>query len=76
MDLRELERRIVQMGIPGDAVSLHGEMKDEAYILEQVGRHWAVYYSERGVRTDEKRFDDEAEACRYLCAKLEKLFEA
>ena len=48
------------------AYSLEGGMPSEAYVLEPRAADWAVYYSERGLRSDEVVFHTENEACSYL----------
>lgn len=50
---------------PG-AYSLEGGMPFEAYVLERRVSNWAVYYSERGLRSGEVVFNSEDEACSYF----------
>ena len=49
------------------AYSLQGGMPSEAYVLEPPrAADWAVYYSERGLRSGEVVFQTEHEACSYF----------
>ena len=66
-------RRCRELGIPTDAVAVN-EMRDEAYVLEDVGTEWAVYYAERGLRSHERRFTSEDDAARYLLDRLRSAF--
>lgn len=53
-----------------DAYSLDESWCSECYRLEQVGSAWAVYYAERGLRSGERRFESEDDACDYLLNRL------
>jgi hypothetical protein len=67
MTKAELEQKLRDSGIRADAYSVEGGRHDERYCLDQpFAGTWAVYYSERGERTGERRFGSEAEACEYL----------
>ena len=48
------------------AYSLDGGTPSEAYVLERRCAEWAVYYSERGLRSSEVVFQTEDEACSHL----------
>ena len=48
------------------AYSLEGGMPSEAYVLDPRAADLTVYYSERGLRSDEVVFQTENEACSYL----------
>lgn len=64
MNTKELERKLNDAHIRSDSYSLDGVPKDEALILEpSTGNGWRIYYSERGLRTSEKVFLTEEEAC-------------
>jgi hypothetical protein len=64
----KLRAVLVAGGIRPDAYVLDGRPAEEAYVLEPVGTEWAVYYAERGLRSGERRFTTEEEACRFLLA--------
>lgn len=46
--------------------ALDGATPDECYCLLREASVWHVFYSERGLRTGEKVFVSESEACQYL----------
>jgi hypothetical protein len=52
-----------------DAYSLSGD-RGESMCLEPVAGGWAVYYSERGLRSGERLFETEDEACQFLASRL------
>ena len=70
-ELRDLLRR---MPVPEDAFVLDGPAVAEAYVLDTDGHQWSVYYSERGLRTDERRFDSEDDACAEMLHRLRRDF--
>ncbi len=70
-ELRDLLRR---KPVPEDAFVLDGSLVNEAYVLGQEGREWTVYYSERGERTGERRFDSEDAACAEMLRRLRSAF--
>lgn len=47
-------------------VTFDGPGLGECYAVEHGPKGWAVYYSERGTRADERAFDSESDALRYL----------
>jgi hypothetical protein len=53
-------------GIDTESYSLDGGLPFEAYVLEERANAWGVYYSERGLRSNEVVFESEDEACRHL----------
>jgi hypothetical protein len=69
MNRHSLQELLEAESVRDDAYSLDGEC-DESMCLEPVTRGWAVYYSERGLRSGERRFATEDEACQFLAARL------
>jgi hypothetical protein len=65
-----LRERLDAADVDPDAYRLNGERADEAYVLEPQATGWSVYYSERGLRTGEQLFADEATACACLLDML------
>jgi hypothetical protein len=49
---------------------LNGERADEALVLERAPNAWVVYYAERGLRSGERTFVTESEACEFLLDEL------
>ncbi len=72
MDKTELQSILVQEGISSESYDLNGGSPNEKYCLNRDGGKWSVYYSERGIRTGERTFDNESEACEYLLDMLRK----
>jgi hypothetical protein len=67
MTRETLEQILRREGVRQDAYSLEGGLPDERYCLDHSSQEtWTVYYSERGLRTGERRFESEADACEYL----------
>lgn len=70
MDIEELKEILQNEKIPEDFYSLKGGLPNESYCIEKKGNIWDVYYSERGSKTDLKKFDTEDEACRHLYKRV------
>lgn len=64
VDLLEAE------GVDAAAYRVDGTSEDECLVLEVAPGGWAVYYAERGLRTEERQFDTEDEACRFMLDRL------
>jgi hypothetical protein len=60
---QELVDLLYAEGIDPNAYSLRGGMPDEKLCVERSKGGWAVYYSERGLRSGECWFPTEDEAC-------------
>ena len=73
MNIKKLEYELNKHGIPKTLYNL-SEMgrKDERFCVEFNGSVWEVYYSERGIKTTQKEFSTEAEACEYIYKRLVK----
>lgn len=74
MSVEELRDLLRRKPVPEDAFVLNGAAVDQAYILDSDGRQWSVYYSERGLRIDERRFDSEDDACAEMLRRLRRDF--
>lgn len=71
MDRRSLRQFLDAEGVSRDAYSLHPEpTRDETYCLKAECGGWAIYYSERGLRSNEEHVETEDEACRLLLDRL------
>ena len=62
MDVKELEAKLQLLRVHPNCYSLDGTDKDEAVILCRDASGWAVYYSERGQRSDFRRFPSMGDA--------------
>lgn len=71
MNIEELGDLIHKKNIPSNLYNLDGiGRKDERFCIELNGYEWAVYFTERGIRTTEVKFSYEDEACNYLLKQL------
>lgn len=66
MDRKQLELTLAAEGFPPDSCVVHGSDRNDTLNIEQQGRKFLVYYTERGSRIDEHEFPSEAEACEYF----------
>jgi hypothetical protein len=69
MNRHSLQELLDAEHVRRDGYSLNGD-RDESMCMEPVAGCWAVYYSERGLRSGERRFEIEDDACRFLAARL------
>lgn len=63
MSLSQLEEALCRERINPDSYSIDGSVPDECYCLIRDGDSWCVFYSERGLRSSQKCFSAESEAC-------------
>lgn len=70
MDRQRLNSLLRSEGIDPDAYNLDGGQVDEAYVLDQRGSAWVVYFSERGLESGIEEFDSESLACHHLLELL------
>jgi hypothetical protein len=70
MNRTELEGILAQRKVTPLAYSLGGGLPNERYVLDQESDGWAVYYSERGQKSNKLVFETEDQACRYLLKVL------
>lgn len=69
MNRSSLRELLASEHVRNDAYSLDGD-RDESMCLEPLAGGWAVYYSERGLRSVERWFETEDEACQFLASRL------
>lgn len=74
MNIRELESAVLKMNVPEDSYSLVGGSPSERLCIEANAGCWSVYYSEKGLRTEEEFFLSETAACHAFMARLAKMF--
>lgn len=70
MNRNELETTLRERKVSPLAYFLGGGLPNEKYTLDQAPGKWSVYYSERGQKREERVFDNEDAACRYLLQLL------
>ncbi|MCM3042807.1 hypothetical protein M3201_24420 [Paenibacillus motobuensis] len=62
----ELQQLLLTSNAPTDVYSLNGGLSNESFCLNKEDDVWEVYYSERGVKSQLKKFESEEEACEYF----------
>lgn len=71
MNRDELRCQMDEAKVNPNSYSLDGGLPSESYVLSNDGYGvWAVYYSERGHRSSEIKFDSESAACEELKRRL------
>ena len=71
MNRIELLEKLKEARINPNTYSLEGGSSGEEYVLSDEGYGtWAVFYSERGFRRNEKKFRSESEACEDLHKRI------
>ena len=71
MDSKKLQHLLEEAGVPDELYNLHEAGRDdEKFCLCKKGEQWQVYFSERGVKTINKVFNTETEACQYIYEQL------
>ncbi|MCH1939870.1 hypothetical protein [Holdemania massiliensis] len=73
MNREELSKELLKKKIPQDAYSLFGGLPNECFCLAEE-KQWEVYYSERGKKTQLRKFNSEDEACEFMYKKLINIF--
>jgi hypothetical protein len=71
MKTAELQSYFDSKHIRRDAYYLNGTGASEAYCIEHSPKGWSVFYFERGLRSCERIFSTEDEACNELVTQLE-----
>lgn len=66
MKKNELQQLLINANVPKDLYNLNGGLPNEVFCLNKEDNIWEVYYSERGVKSQLKKFKSEDEACNYF----------
>lgn len=72
MNKEKLRSILLNKGISRSYYSLEGGLPNEKLCLDYENGEWTVYYSERGIRTGIRYFDNEEDACDYLLHAIEE----
>lgn len=73
MNREELSKELIKKGIPQDAYSLFGGLPNECFCIAEE-KQWEIYYSEKGKKTQLRKFNTEDEACEFMLNKLVNIF--
>jgi len=66
----DLEAHLVTLGLRRGTYELFGGHADHAIVVDHRAQGWVVFYSERGSESNLATFDDEADACAELLARV------
>jgi len=72
MKKENLRSILINKSISRSYYSLEGGLPNEKLCLDYENGKWIVYYSERGIRTGIRYFDNEDDACGYLLHAIEE----
>lgn len=72
MNREKLRSILINKGISRSYYSLEGGLPNEKLCLDYENGKWIVYYSEHGIRTGIRYFDNEDDACDYLLHAIEE----
>lgn len=73
MKISELAQVLNDECFPEYSYCLHGGLPNDMFCIEYNEGSWDVYYSERGNKTDLKKYGIEDDACQDLLARLIRL---
>jgi hypothetical protein len=66
MNKNELENKLKENNVISQSYSLTGGLPNEAYCLQEINKIWNVYYSETGLKSGLRKFNNEEDACNYF----------
>lgn len=72
MKKEELHKLLINSNVPEDSYNLRGGLPNEAFCLNKEDDIWEVYYSERGVKSQLKKFESEEDACEDFYLRISK----
>lgn len=71
MDKIQLQLLLEEAGVSGELYNLfENGRNDERFCLLKKENQWQVYFSERGIKTTDKIFATESEACQFIYEQL------
>ena len=70
MNRDQLRAALDELGVDPRTYRLSSSAESDVLVLERSKGGWAVFYSERGNRNDERWFPDEAHACANLLERV------
>ena len=69
LKINELDSYLKNKGVPEDSYSIN-EVNDESLCIVEENKKWHIFYSERGLRTEEYCYQDEHLAILYFINRL------
>jgi len=73
VDKTELEQQLKLLKADPDSYCLNGGSPNEALCLEDIYGKWSIYYSEKGLRTEEVSYKSEDEACNAFLIRIKEM---
>jgi hypothetical protein len=73
MNVRELEKSLVDENFPPGSYNLRGEFLDGGYTLRKKADRWIIEYSDRELPCFVAEFAVEADACDFFLRKMRQL---
>ena len=74
LKIDELNSYLKSKGVPEDSYSIN-EVNDESLCIVEENKKWYIFYSERGLRTEEYCCQDEHLAILYFINRLSKMLK-
>ena len=74
LKINELNSYLKNKGVPEDSYSIN-EVNDESLCIVEENKKWHIFYSERGLRTEEYCCQDEHLAILYFINRLSKMLK-
>ena len=74
LKINELNSYLKSKGVPEDSYSIN-EVNDESLCIVEENKKWYIFYSERGLRTEEYCCQDEHLAILYFINRLSKMLK-
>lgn len=74
LKINELDYYLKSKGILEDSYSIN-EVNDESLCIVEENKKWHIFYSERGLRTEECYYHDEYSAVLYFINRLSKMLK-
>ena len=74
LKINELNSYLKSKGVPEDSYSIN-EVNDESLCIVEENKKWHIFYSERGLRTEEYCCQDEHLAFLYFINRLSKMLK-
>ena len=74
LKINELNSYLKNKGVPEDSYSIN-EVNDESLCIIEENKKWHIFYSERGLRTEEYCYQDEHLAILYFIHRLSKMLK-
>ena len=72
LKINELNSYLKSKEVPEDSYSIN-EVNDESLCIVEENKKWHIFYSERGLRTEEYCYQDEHLAILYFINRLSKM---